>query len=252
MDSLTGAPARPSHPAPPEVLPTAHFDTRPPVPTADYAQTVARVNVGYDLVFTLAHGALRALDRSNLRLLVVGAGGGAEIETFLPSNPGWSLTGVDPSHDMLALAQARTERLQLAPRVTLLRGTVEVLPTDATFDAATCLFVLHFLPDADKLALLRGLRHRLRPGAPLLVATGAQVQIEERLRPDVIAIWQQYGELAGMPAERMQATIAGLLVQQASATSDAEYVRIFDAAGFREQVQLLSVFNGSLVTWIVR
>jgi hypothetical protein len=39
--------------------------------------------------------------------------------------------------------------------VTLIRGTVEVLPIDMRFDAATCLFVLHFLTDVDKLARSR-------------------------------------------------------------------------------------------------
>ncbi len=228
------------------------FDTRPPVPSAEYAQTVVRVNVGYELMFTLAHSALRALGRTDLRVLVVGAGGGAEIETFLRANPDWSLTGVDPSRDMLALAQARAESLRVAHRVTLLPGTVEVLPDDAVFDAATCLFVLHFLTDDDKCALLRGIARHLLPGAPLLVSTGGQVQIEEGMRTDLIAIWQQYGELAGMPAEQMATIIDRLMGQQATATSESDYVRLFRTAGFSHVAQLLNVFNGGLVTWIIR
>jgi len=73
-----------------------------------------------------------------------------EIERFLPRNPGWHITGVDPSHDMLALTQTKAEPLGVAERVTLIRGTVEVLPIETRFDAATCLFVLHFLTDAAK------------------------------------------------------------------------------------------------------
>jgi tRNA (cmo5U34)-methyltransferase len=142
------------------------FDARPPMPVSEYEQTVRRINVGYDLTFTLVGCFLRALRKPNLELLVVGAGGGAEIERFLPENPDWRLTGVDPSRDMLAVAQAKVERLGLGDRVTLIQGTVETLPTEARFDAATCLFVLHFLPDEEKLALLRGIAARLRPDAP--------------------------------------------------------------------------------------
>jgi len=73
------------------------FDTQPPVPVHEYARIVAGVNVGYDLVFTLATCFLRALNQPELDVLVVGAGGGKEIEQFLPSNPKWRLVGVDPS-----------------------------------------------------------------------------------------------------------------------------------------------------------
>jgi tRNA (cmo5U34)-methyltransferase len=69
---------------------------------------------------------------------------------------------------MLALTQAKAEQFGVAERVTLIRGTVEVLPIDKRFDAATCLFVLHFLTDAAKLALLRAVAGRLHSSAPCL------------------------------------------------------------------------------------
>ncbi|MFP5372651.1 MAG: class I SAM-dependent methyltransferase, partial [Actinomycetes bacterium] len=181
---------------------SADFDASPPVPVAEYAEVVERVNVGYDLVFTLAGCFLRALHRPTLDLLVVGAGGGAEVARFLPTNPGWRLTGVDPSRDMLDLARATAERLGLGDRATLVAGTVDDLPADAHFDAATCLYVLHFLPDDGKLAVLRGIAARLRPGAPLLVVNGARPD-DGGLHDDLLGAWQQYGEAMGMPAERM-------------------------------------------------
>ena len=63
------------------------------MPLDEYERTVKAVNVGYELFLALTHSALRAMGGSDLRVLVVGAGGGAEIEAFLPSNPGWHLTG---------------------------------------------------------------------------------------------------------------------------------------------------------------
>src|SRR5688500_17152897 len=95
----------------------ADFDTTPPVPVSDYERVVRGVNVGYDFLFLLTHASLRALRQSRMHLLVVGAGGGAEIEKFLPMNPGWRITGVDPSADMLAEAQAKADRLGLSDRV---------------------------------------------------------------------------------------------------------------------------------------
>src|SRR5215218_1254089 len=99
----------------------ANFDPQPPLPVGEYARSVAGVNVGYDLTFTLTTCFLRALHRPKLALLVVGAGGGMEVERFLPGDPGWRLVGVDPSRDMLAAAQAAAERLGVQGRVELVR-----------------------------------------------------------------------------------------------------------------------------------
>jgi tRNA (cmo5U34)-methyltransferase len=227
------------------------FDTRPPMPVGEYAQTVRRVNVGYDLLFTLTHCFLRALEQPALNLLVVGVGGGAEIERFLPDNPGWRLSGVDPSGEMLTLAQAKAEELSVRERVTLLRGTVADLAAEAGFDAAVCLFVLHFLPDEAKRDTLRGIAKRLRPGAPVLVASGGRVGVGD-LGTDFRGAWQRYGEMMGMPAERMAATIEGLVARQADATSAEGYERLLREAGFGQVASYFNVMSGGIGAWIAR
>lgn len=229
------------------------FDTRPPVPVTEYERMVQGVNTGYDLIFTLTHAFLRALQQPELHLLAVGAGGGAEIARFLPTNPGWHLTGVDPSADMLAVAQAKAAQMGVSDRVALVRGTVEDLPQEARFDAATCIFVLHFLPDAEKLALLRGIAGRLRPDAPLLVATAARMmQEDERLRDDFMHAWQQHGELLGVPAERMAATVAQLLPMQQQMSTPEDHVRLLHEAGFAHVGEVLRVVGGGVSAWIAR
>lgn len=225
------------------------FDTRPPMPVVDYEETVKRVNVGYDLILTLSSCSLRALQQPALQLLVVGAGGGAEIAALLPDNPGWQLTGVDPSRDMLAQAQAKAEQLGVQEQVELVRGTVDDLPAAGRFDAATCLFVLHFLPDAGKLALLQAIGQRLRPGAPLLVASGVRPE-DAGLREELLGTWQQYGEVMGMPATQMAATIEQLLALPM--TPEEEYVRLLRAAGFQRSARLFSVLGGGVTAWIAR
>lgn len=231
---------------------TVDFDSASPVPVDAYELTVKGVNVGYEVFLALAHSLLRSLNRSNLQVLVVGAGGGAEIETFLPNNPGWHLTGVDPSRDMLALAHRKAEHLDVGSRVRLVRGTIETLPADAAFDAATCLFVLHFLADDAKRTLLQEIRRRVRPGAPVFVASGGRMLIDESLRADVLGTWQQHGQLAGLPAERMAAIIDGLLDRQVSGTSETDYLRLFGEAGFASAAPVMNMFNGGLLAWILR
>ena len=225
------------------------FDANPPVPVSEYEQTVRRVNVGYELVFTLTTCLLRAIARPTLKLLAVGAGGGAEIEQFLPGNLGWRITGVDPSQDMLALARSKAERLGVAERTTLIRGTVPDIPLDDQFDAATCIFVLHFLPDQDKLALLRSIKERIHANAPLLVVTGAEPD-DGGLGDDLVGSWQQYGEATGMPAERMRAIIEQIMSHPR--TPQQEYVRLLKEAGFERVASYFSVLGGGICAWIAR
>ncbi len=224
------------------------FDTRPPMPVNEYEQTARRVNAGYDLLFTLTASFLRGLHQPALSLLVVGAGGGMEIEAFMPQNPGWHLTGVDPSQDMLALAQQRAERLGVADRVTLIRGRVGDVPSSDRFDAATCLAVLHFLPDDEKLALLQGIFSHLPANGSLLVASPTEFS-DHGLHDDFLAAWQAYGEAMGMPAEQMAATIARLTSMPA--TSEEDYLRLLREAGFRRAACFFSAL-GAVKAWIAR
>jgi tRNA (cmo5U34)-methyltransferase len=241
--------------------PSTHvdFDKNPPVPLNEYEHMVKRVNVGYDLTFLLTESFLRALGKSDLHLLVIGAGGGAEIERFLPRNPGWKITGVDPSQEMLAQAQAKVAAFDLGDRVTLVQGTIEQLAPDMRFDAATCLYVFHFLPDAAKLAVLRTVRGRLQPGAPLYLISPVRVDetnfgvTNPQLRADFLGAWQHYGEVMGMPKEHMTAIVAQLTEQMSQpqvATAD-RVQELLHEAGFSHVAPFCSLL-GAMYGWIAR
>lgn len=108
------------------------------------------------------------------RVLVVGAGGGLELRTFAQAHPGWTFEGVDPSAEMLQLAEQTLG--PLASRVRLRKGAVDVV-RDGPFDAATCLLTLHFLARDERRRTLEEIRHRLKPGAPF-VSVHASVSTE--------------------------------------------------------------------------
>jgi tRNA (cmo5U34)-methyltransferase len=101
------------------------------------------------------------------RLLVLGAGGGLELEHLAAAHAGWQFDGVDPSAEMLGLAEATTERF--TARIGLHEGYVDSAPA-GPFDAAVCLLTLHFIPAPERLDTLRHLHRRLKPGGPLVVA----------------------------------------------------------------------------------
>lgn len=102
-------------------------------------------------------------------ILVLGAGGGLELEAFALAYPNWRLTGVDPAPAMLNAARERVEAAGVSDRITLVPGYIEDAP-QVQFDGAVCLLTLHFVKDdGSKLNTLRELRQRLKLGAAFAV-----------------------------------------------------------------------------------
>jgi tRNA (cmo5U34)-methyltransferase len=103
----------------------------------------------------------------NGRVLVLGAGGGLELKTFAEAHPDWSFDAVDPSADMLRLAEQTVG--EHAGRVRFHEGYIDGAP-EGPFDAATSLLTFHFIPREQRLETLKQIRRRLKPSAPFVVA----------------------------------------------------------------------------------
>lgn len=117
---------------------------------------------GYEACHELAACVLAASLGNNLpaRILVVGVGGTAqEIISLSALEPTWRFVAVDPSPPMLDTAAEHLKANGLLERTQLLLGTVDDLPADATYDAATLIGVLHHVPgDEPKMNLLRSIQ----------------------------------------------------------------------------------------------
>ncbi len=109
------------------------------------------------------------------RVLVLGAGGGLELKAMADDHPGWTFTGVDPSADMLRVAQ-QTVGPHLG-RIRLHESYIDAAPA-GPFEGATCLLTLHFVPRDQRLETLRQIHRRLVPGAPFVVAHLSFAQTE--------------------------------------------------------------------------
>lgn len=145
--------------------PTSAFSDAAAV--ARYAEGPPRLVPGFVGLQRMATILLAERAPADARVLVLGAGGGLELKAFAQAHPGWTFTGVDPARAMLDLA-AQTLG-PLAARTQWVPGTIDDAP-DGPFDAGACLLTLHFLSAGERLRTLREVRHRLRPGAPFVVA----------------------------------------------------------------------------------
>lgn len=136
------------------------------------------------------------------RVLVLGAGGGLELKAFAEAQPGWSFDGVDPSADMLRLAEQTVQ--PYAARIQLHQGFVESAPA-GPFDAATSLLTFHFIAREKRLETLRQIRRRLKPGAPFVVAHISFPQTEPE-RSLWIARHVAFGALEGTSPAQLESS----------------------------------------------
>lgn len=149
-----------------------------PEAVARYAEGPPRLVPGFTDLQRMAMLLLAERAPEDARVLVVGAGGGLELKLFAEKQREWRFDGVDPSAEMLKLAESTLG--PLSSRVHLHRGYIDVAP-EGPFDAAACLLTLHFVPLEERLRTLQEIHRRLKPGAPFVVAHFSFPQsVEER------------------------------------------------------------------------
>jgi tRNA (cmo5U34)-methyltransferase len=121
---------------------------------------------GYEALLRMTAQVLGEFAPEDGTVLVLGAGGGLEIEALSQASPGWRYVAVDPDKGMLDAARERVNGIAHKPRITWVDGYIFDAPHDLVCDGATCLLTLHFVPDdGAKLATLRAVRERLRSDA---------------------------------------------------------------------------------------
>jgi len=172
---------------------------------------------------------LREQAPADARILVLGAGGGIELQAFAEMQPGWHFDGVDPSTEMLDLARVATGTA--APRIRLHEGYIDSAP-EGPFDGATCLLTLHFLPAAERLHTLKQMLLRLKPGAPLVVAHHS-FPGEDPARRKWLARNAAFAAASGVPMAQAERSIAAIK-ERLPVLSPQQDVDLLREAGFTD------------------
>lgn len=213
-----------------------HFSD--PQAVARYAEGPPRYVPGFDSLHRMTSVLLAERAPERARVLVLGAGGGLELEALAVANPGWSFVGVDPSGEMLRLAERRLGAHMA--RVELVEGYVDDAP-EGPFDAATCLLTLHFLDARERLRTLRELHRRLGPRAPLVTAHASFPQGAAE-RPRWLSRYAAFALASGADPEQVEnarATVEAHLNLLDPARDEA----ILREAGFAEAELFFAAFT---------
>lgn len=187
----------------------AEFDLAPSSgPGAAAPRADAPVRLAPGLADLRRMTALLMAERApaDARILVLGAGDGADLRSFAQMQPGWSFDGVDPSGPMLDLA--RRGLGALASRAVLRQGHADDAP-EGPFDAACALLTLHFIPLEERLPTLKAVRRRLRPGAPFVVAHHSFPQ-DKAGKARWLSRFAAFAAASGVPAGEARAAADGI------------------------------------------
>ncbi len=162
---------------PPEV-PAAAPTTEVVSPQLGSGQMFDRIAKRYDFVNrVLSLGLDKSWRRRTVRALQLGdspkvldvaTGTGDLAIDIARLAPGATVFGLDPSTQMLAIAQEKVEKRGYAERISLVVGDAQALPYgDCEMDAATIAFGIRNVPD--RVAGLRELARVVRPGGRVAV-----------------------------------------------------------------------------------
>lgn len=215
-----------------------------PAAVARYAESTPRLVPGFADLHRMTRVLLAETVPSEGKVLVVGAGGGLELRAFAAAQPGWRFAGVDPSIEMLRLA--RLTLGPLAERADLHHGYITSAP-EGPFDGACCLLTLHFISAEERLATLRQIRRRLRPGAALVIAHHSLPEGPERnMWLDRFAA---FGATNGIELERFKGGARALGDQLPILPPETE-IDLLRAAGFGDPQLFYAAFT--FRGWVAR
>jgi tRNA (cmo5U34)-methyltransferase len=225
------------------------FDTNLPIPTSEYDRMAQLSIPGYEALHQMVLAFLRFKLPKIANLLIVGAGSGMELVTFGKENLQWQLLGLDPSANMLAIARKKIEQQGLSERVKLFQGYTHELPETILYDAATCILVMHFLPDdGSKLALLESIAQKIKPAANFILVDMFGEK-NTALFEQLVSIWRLYSQGIGLNSEILEQREQALR-ESIHPIPEPRVLELLQQAGFGNTMQFYTglIFGGWIAT----
>lgn len=198
---------------------------------AVYDRRIRRLAPGYDALHAMVVSLLSTLLDEDAHVLVVGAGTGAEILRLGRTHPDWRFTAVDPSRPMLDRCREALAGTNVESRVEYICARIEEVNVEGHFDAATAIFVAHFIRDTTaKQQFFQAIAHLLRPQAPFIVADLYRVEPDDTF-DTLTTAWRTLLKHNGVSEQEVERTFARI-EESISFVEESALERILRGAGF--------------------
>jgi tRNA (cmo5U34)-methyltransferase len=208
----------------------SHYDD--PEFARRYAEGPRAFVPGYEYMQRMAAQLIRERIGNTGDVLVLGAGGGLEIEAFASRCPQWTFIGIEPAEEMLKAAKERVLLAAASERVKWHHGYIFDAPL-GPYDAATCLLTLHFVPDdGAKERTLMEIRQRLKPGAPF-VFVDLCIDLASPKSTTALGRYRDFALESGADPEQVDAT-CGRLTHVLKMVGSARNEELLTTSGFAD------------------
>lgn len=186
---------------------------------------------------------------SDARVLIVGAGTGAELAHLATKNGGWRFTVVEPSGAMLDVCRRRAEKDGFSMRCQFHEGYLASVQAHTEHDAATCFLVSQFIIDHKmRSAFFREIANNLKP-AGLMASTDLASDISSPEYEVILGAWMSMmtaADVSPVALENMRRAYAN----DVGVLPPNEIASIIRAGGFEMPVPFFQA--GLIHGWISR
>lgn len=201
---------------------------------------------GFSVMHKLVAQLIAETTPKDGRVLVLGAGGGHELKSFLHAEPEWRFAAVDPSPQMLDAARGMAG--EDAKRVDWHVAYIPDAPEEQ-FDSATCLLTLHIIPDnGSKLEALKAIHTRLKPGGAFAIVDNCYDKSAPEFKRKMDRFIEN-GRRSGAPQEMLE-NVRSMNEEKGESISAEREIELLKEVGFGE----IDLFFASLSWrgWIAR
>jgi len=134
-----------------------------------YDEEIEKIIPGYRALHDISRHILKGALPQKAHILVAGSGTGNEAISYVLDNPGWKITGFDIAEEMVKTACSKIEANGLSSRIELIHGRVQDIKQES-FNGATSILIMHFIPKEEKSKYLKEICSRLKPGAKFILS----------------------------------------------------------------------------------